>query len=129
MPPRFASSRSPPLSDPRSRSPRDRKDILLSMHAIAGAYRRVLPNGLVIASARAEHAAPLESLQRVVFPTLADEERFKAAHYLKHFELFPAGQFVALDGDRVSPPRRPSACTSTSPIARTPSPTSSRADG
>ena len=48
------------------------------MHAIAGAYRRVLSNGLVIASARAEHAAQLESLQRVVFPTLADEERFKA---------------------------------------------------
>jgi GNAT superfamily N-acetyltransferase len=71
------------------------------MHAIAGAYRRVLPNGLVIASARAEHAAQLEALQRVVFPTLADEERFKAAHYLKHFELFPAGQFVGLDGDRV----------------------------
>ena len=71
------------------------------MHAVAGAYRRVLPNGLVIASARAEHAAQLESLQRVVFPTLADEERFKAAHYLKHFELFPAGQFVGLDGDRV----------------------------
>ena len=71
------------------------------MHAIAGAYRRVLPNGLVIASARAEHAAQLESLQRVVFPTLADEERFKVAHYLKHFELFPAGQFVGLDGDRV----------------------------
>jgi GNAT superfamily N-acetyltransferase len=71
------------------------------MHAIAGAYRRALPNGLVIASARAEHAAQLESLQRVVFPTLADEERFKAAHYLKHLELFPAGQFVGLDGDRV----------------------------
>jgi hypothetical protein len=32
------------------------------MHAIAGAYRRVLPNGLVIASAHAEHAAQLESL-------------------------------------------------------------------
>ena len=71
------------------------------MHAVAGSYRRVLPNGLVIASARAEHAAQLESLQRVVFPTLADEERFKAAHYLKHFELFPDGQFVGLDGDRV----------------------------
>ena len=64
-------------------------------------YRRVLPDGLVIASARPEHAAALEALQRVVFPTLADEERFKAAHYRKHVELFPAGQFVGLDGDRV----------------------------
>ena len=64
-------------------------------------YRRVLPNGLVIASARPEHAEQLEALQRVVFPTLADEERFKAAHYRKHLELFPEGQFVGLDGARV----------------------------
>ena len=72
-----------------------------AMRAIAGAYRRVLTNGLVIATARAEHAAQLGALQRVVFPTLADEQRFKAAHYLKHFDLFPAGQFIGLDGDRV----------------------------
>jgi GNAT superfamily N-acetyltransferase len=64
-------------------------------------YHRVLPNGLVIASARPEHAPALEELQRIVFPTLADEERFKAKHYLKHLELFPEGQFVGLDGDRV----------------------------
>jgi GNAT superfamily N-acetyltransferase len=73
------------------------------MHADGNemSYRRVLPNGLVIASARSEHSAALEELQRVVFPTLADEERFKAKHYLKHLELFPEGQFVGLDGDRV----------------------------
>ena len=64
-------------------------------------YRRVLPNGLVIAAAQPEHAIQLEALQRVVFPTLADEQRFKAPHYLKHLELFPAGQFVGLDRDRV----------------------------
>ena len=64
-------------------------------------YRRVLPNGLVIASARPEHAEALEQLQRDVFPTLADEQRFKAAHYRKHIELFPEGQLVGLDGDRV----------------------------
>ncbi len=64
-------------------------------------YRRVLAGGLVIASARPEHATQLEALQRVVFPTLADNQRFKAAHYLKHLELFPEGQFVGLDGDRV----------------------------
>ena len=43
----------------------------------------------------------MEALQRVVFPTLADEQRFKAAHYLKHIELFPEGQFVGLDDERV----------------------------
>lgn len=66
-----------------------------------GSYHRDLPNGLIVASARPEHADQLEALQRVVFPTLADEERFKAAHYRRHLELFPEGQFVGLDGERV----------------------------
>ena len=48
-----------------------------------------------------EHAAALEQLQRRCFPTLADAQRFKAAHYCKHIELFADGQFVALDGDQV----------------------------
>ena len=64
-------------------------------------FRRDLPNGIAISSTQPAHAEPLEELQKIVFPTLADTERFKAPHYLKHLELFPAGQFVALDGDRV----------------------------
>jgi 4-aminobutyrate aminotransferase/(S)-3-amino-2-methylpropionate transaminase len=51
--------------------------------------------------ARPEHAPQLEELQRICFPTLDDAERFKAAHYLRHLELFPDGQFVVLDGDAV----------------------------
>lgn len=50
------------------------------------------------------HTAALEELQRVVFPTLAYEERFRAPHYLRHLELFPEGQLCAIDraaGDRV----------------------------
>ncbi|HEY7820340.1 MAG TPA: GNAT family N-acetyltransferase, partial [Vicinamibacteria bacterium] len=54
-----------------------------------------------IASTRPEHAAALEELQILCFPTLDDSERFKAAHYRKHVEIFPEGQFVALDGDKV----------------------------
>jgi 4-aminobutyrate aminotransferase / (S)-3-amino-2-methylpropionate transaminase / 5-aminovalerate transaminase len=64
-------------------------------------WYRKLADGLVIAQARPEHAAQLEELQLVCFPTLADAERFKRAHFLKHMELFQDGQFVALDGDRV----------------------------
>lgn len=67
----------------------------------AGSYQTSLPGGIRVVSTAPEHAAALEALQRVVFPTLADEERFKAEHYLKHIELFPEGQFVALDGERV----------------------------
>ena len=55
---------------------------------------RVVPTG-------PEHAAQLEALQRTCFPTLAEAERFTAAHYLKHIALFPEGQWVAVDGDSV----------------------------
>lgn len=47
------------------------------------------------------HAKGLEELQKIVFPTLADDELIKAAHYLKHIEIFPEGQFVITDGDKV----------------------------
>jgi 4-aminobutyrate aminotransferase/(S)-3-amino-2-methylpropionate transaminase len=64
-------------------------------------YYRKLADGLVIAHARPEHAEQLEELQRISFPTLAEEERFKSRHYRKHMELFDEGQIVALDGGRV----------------------------
>ena len=65
------------------------------------AYRYVLKNGIVISSTQPDHARQLEKLQEIVFPTLAPGERFKEAHYRKHIEIFPEGQFVALDRDRV----------------------------
>jgi ribosomal protein S18 acetylase RimI-like enzyme len=56
-----------------------------------------LSNGIEITSTRREHARALEELQILCFPTLDDDQRFKRAHYGKHIELFPEGQFVALD--------------------------------
>jgi predicted N-acetyltransferase YhbS len=64
-------------------------------------YYRKLTDGIAITQARPEHAAQLEELQRICFPTLSDAERFKQAHFLKHMELFEDGQFVALDRDAV----------------------------
>ncbi|MGH9334333.1 MAG: GNAT family N-acetyltransferase, partial [Vicinamibacteria bacterium] len=64
-------------------------------------YDKLLRSGIRVSSTRTEHAEPLEELQRLCFPTLDDRERFKASHYLKHIELFPEGQFVALDGEKV----------------------------
>jgi len=43
-----------------------------------------------------EHVRSLEKLQQIVFPTLAPEALFSAQKYLKHLELFPQGQFVAI---------------------------------
>ena len=48
----------------------------------------------IIRNMQAKDAAALEALQRIVFPTLADEERFHALQYLRHLAVFPAGQFV-----------------------------------
>jgi GNAT superfamily N-acetyltransferase len=76
--------------------------VLLWAHLMQSAsYRRELPGGLVVASTRSEHAEQLGKLQDVCFPTLDPEQRFKAEHYHKHLELFPDGQFVVLDGEKV----------------------------
>ena len=64
-------------------------------------YQRTLPNGLVVKATAAEHAEQLEQLQIACYPTLADSQRLKARHYLKHIELFPEGQFVVVDGIKV----------------------------
>lgn len=44
----------------------------------------------------------LEELQRIVYPTLGADELMRAPHFAAQYELFPAGQFVAiLDGQVV----------------------------
>lgn len=65
------------------------------------AYSRKLSSGLTLLSTAPEHAEQLEELQKTVFPTLSYDEMFRAEHYQKHIELFPQGQFVVVDGDRV----------------------------
>jgi len=48
-----------------------------------------------------EHAPALEQLQRDCFPTLAEHELMRAEHFLKHCDLFPEGNFVAVSDERV----------------------------
>jgi GNAT superfamily N-acetyltransferase len=43
-----------------------------------------------------EHVKALAAMQHIVYPTLTDDEKFSEEKYLKHLELFPEGQFVAL---------------------------------
>jgi 4-aminobutyrate aminotransferase / (S)-3-amino-2-methylpropionate transaminase / 5-aminovalerate transaminase len=64
-------------------------------------YYRKLSDSIILIQSRPEFADQLAHLQRTCFPTLAEEERFKSEHYLKHMELFEDGQFAVLDGDRV----------------------------
>lgn len=51
---------------------------------------------VTVTSTRPEHVRALAALQRIVFPTLTESEFLTEEKYLKHLELFPEGQFVAL---------------------------------
>jgi len=64
-------------------------------------YYQEIQDGLVIRHMQPGDAQQLEALQKTVFPTLADDELIRAVHYLRHMELFPEGQFVITDGNRV----------------------------
>ncbi|HEX5690549.1 MAG TPA: hypothetical protein VFX76_11135, partial [Roseiflexaceae bacterium] len=54
-----------------------------------------------ITNTRPEHLAALAEHQRICYPTLADYELMNEEHFAAHLRLFPEGQHVALDGDRV----------------------------
>ncbi len=71
------------------------------MQTIIKSYSVTTDSGLVIQNTRPEHAAQLEALQRIVFPTLAEDELILTDHYLKHLKIFPEGQFVITDKDKV----------------------------
>lgn len=64
-------------------------------------YYKKINDDLAVQHMQNHHTAQLEDLQKLVFPTLADDELIKAIHYRKHLELFPEGQFVITDNDRV----------------------------
>jgi ribosomal protein S18 acetylase RimI-like enzyme len=64
-------------------------------------YLKKTADGLVVQSTEAKHAAQLEALQETVFPTLDKTVLFRAPHYLNHIRIFPEGQFVVTDGDKV----------------------------
>lgn len=57
--------------------------------------------GLELTTLKPEHAAGLERLQNDCFPNLAPHERMREEHFLSHARLFPEGNFVVLDGERI----------------------------
>ena len=64
-------------------------------------YLKTTADGLVVQTTQAKHAEQLEALQEMVFPTLDKNVLFRAPHYLHHIRIFPEGQFVVTDGDKV----------------------------
>ena len=51
---------------------------------------------VTVKSTRPEHVPALAAMQRLVFPTLPEDALLNEDRYLRHLELFPQGQFVAL---------------------------------
>jgi GNAT superfamily N-acetyltransferase len=51
---------------------------------------------ITVTNTRPEHVRALAKLQRLVFPTLTENEFLTEEKYLNHIELFPEGQFVVL---------------------------------
>ncbi|MBX3085155.1 MAG: GNAT family N-acetyltransferase [Anaerolineae bacterium] len=56
---------------------------------------------IIVINIRAEYAEELEKLQELSYPTLNPAEHIRAKHYLRHLEVFPEGQFMALWGNKV----------------------------
>lgn len=64
-------------------------------------YKETLSDKIIITRMQTKHAIQLEALQRLVFPALSEEELLHADQYEHHVQLFPEGQFVALDNNKV----------------------------
>jgi ribosomal protein S18 acetylase RimI-like enzyme len=56
---------------------------------------------ILITNTQADFIPQLVELQIICYPTLADSSRLKAPHFESHLRIFPAGQWVALEGERV----------------------------
>lgn len=56
---------------------------------------------VTIVNIKPEFAPALARLQRECFPTLGAQELMQEKHFLKHCEIFPEGEFVALVNDHV----------------------------
>ena len=54
---------------------------------------------ITIDTLKPAYADDLEDLQRICLPTLGEDELLLEKHFLKHCELFPEGNFVALADD------------------------------
>ncbi|MBC8047723.1 MAG: GNAT family N-acetyltransferase [Fimbriimonadaceae bacterium] len=65
-------------------------------------FKEEIINDIIkIVHTKPEYAQALEELQYIVFPNLAADEILKKEQYVKHLEIFPEGQLVALDNNKV----------------------------
>lgn len=55
----------------------------------------------VIRNAAREDAGYMEEVQRICFPTLAHHELLTRVHYINHINVFPEGQFVVTEQNKI----------------------------
>jgi GNAT superfamily N-acetyltransferase len=63
--------------------------------------KKLTPKGFILQNSLTTHLEGLAKLQEIVFPSLSADERMQEKHYAKHLEIFPEGQFVILDGQKI----------------------------
>lgn len=63
--------------------------------------KKLTPKGFILQNSLTTHLEGLAKLQEIVFPSLSVDERMQEKHYAKHLEIFPEGQFVILDGQKI----------------------------
>jgi GNAT superfamily N-acetyltransferase len=61
----------------------------------------IVSSGLTLTHAKKKHAVHLEAMQRIVFPTLSEDEIMLESHFKQYVDIFPEGQFVILNEGRV----------------------------
>lgn len=64
-------------------------------------YHRVLDSGIIITNTQPPHFAGIRDVHGIVYPNLVPDGVFQPEHLQQHRTQFPAGQFVALDGEKV----------------------------
>lgn len=60
-----------------------------------------MKTNIQIVPSEPRYAKELEILQTICYPTLGYHERMREEHFLKHYELFPEADLIALEGDKV----------------------------
>lgn len=56
---------------------------------------------IVVTTIRPDYCAALAALQVICYPTLSPDELMREEHFAKQCDIFPDGQFVALDGQYI----------------------------
>jgi GNAT superfamily N-acetyltransferase len=63
--------------------------------------KKTILSKYTLQTASPEYAGQQAELQKIVFPTLSEKERMTEAHFKRHMEIFPEGQMIVLDGEKV----------------------------